>query len=925
MSLTQKKISYRLGFSALLVLMCSIVFGISTANQANAATTVYERVNNQTIKYYTKNYVSVGPTTSNPLTANTSPTVYYHADTPQNEDNGDPMNPNGDTFFWSVKTGSPTICEQYIVKNNRASPSIWQEFTAAKIDTACAARTLTQVEVPNFDDTGKDIFFYKDSATNIIHPADKTASDSEFRLIKNTSNLGLSGDQAIYVQTKPASTCPALLVAYKSDSWGFVAPISNQSAQSGADHDFYKQILTNAGDPNIDPSKTGGCDVGSNQNAIHQNNEKALVTILGGTTDFWKTGLYSGYHPFLALQSVVKPLGNAVGTESAAEIRLNTAPANSNSDLVGSSGASPNTPGTSSCTVDGIGWIVCPVVNFLAGIATGAFSFLADNFLKTNTAIFDTSAPTYVAWSAMRNIANIAFVVVFLIIIFSQLTSVGITNYGVKKMLPRLIIAAILVNISYFICQIAVDLSNVLGYSLKDFFAVIGNTAVPAGTSQAATGTGFIGAAGTILAFAGAVAIGYALLSTLIPVLLAAVVALIMIMFILVARQALIIILIVISPIAFVAYLLPNTEQWFKKWQKTFIAMLMLFPIVALIFGGSSLASTILANTFNGSFSGDQSAEANKMFGQVIAMAVGVLPLFIVPGLLKKALDGVGGIGAKINGIGGKLGGALGAKGKESYSQGALARGRELKKQGKQEFRNRKFNDAMAGGEGAGQRVRRALGRGGRPLTESGVFARNRATQAAAGASASAENKDYNEAVAAAAAQQRNSTVAEVANMAATGMHNGQAITEHERAAAIDRTMSSGGFSQRRAVLEGLASDKAGTSRDLRSRAITGAYSKGDQNIFGVAFGDQILDEGGTINGAADLAAATVQNAADGHVQAEHLVQGSSATEYLVNSTLASADPYARNNLRNAATTLHATPSLQGKSDSVIDTSLGTL
>jgi len=584
--------------------------------------------------------------------------------------------------------------------------------------------------------------------------------------------------------------------------------------------------------------------------------------------------------------------------------------------------------GTSSCTVDGIGWIVCPVVNFMAHTADSAFGFLADNFLATSPKIFDSANPTFNAWSAMRNLANVAFVIAFLIIIFSQLTSVGITNYGVKKMLPRLVIAAILVNISYFICQIAVDLSNILGYSLKDLFAGLAATAT--GTPQTtvssfANGTGFAGVAGGILGFAGGIAIAYALLAALIPVVLAALVALVMILFVLVARQALIILLVVISPLAFVAYLLPNTEQWFKKWQKTFTAMLMLFPIIALVFGMSSLAAEILSKNADFGTSFTANTEANKMFAQVVAAAVMVLPLFVVPGLLKKALDGVGGIGAKINGIGGKLGGALGAKGKESYSQSAIARGRELKKQGKQEFRNRQFNDAMAGGEGAAQRVRRALGRGGRPLSERGVFARNRATQAAAGASASAENKDYNEAVAAAAAQQRNSTVAEVANMAATGMHNGQVITEHERAAAIDRTMSSGGFSQRRAVLEGLASDKAGTSRDLRSRAITGAYSKGDQNIFGVAFGDQILDEGGTINGAGDLAAAVVQNAADGHVQAEHLVQGSSATEYLVNSTLASADPYARNNLRDAAATLRATPSLQGKSDGVIDASLATL
>jgi hypothetical protein len=140
--------------------------------------------------------------------------------------------------------------------------------------------------------------------------------------------------------------------------------------------------------------------------------------------------------------------------------------------------------------------------------------------------------------------------------------------------------------------------------------------------------------------------------------------------------------------------------------------------------------------------------------------------------------------------------------------------------------------------------------------------------------------------------------------------------------------MSSGGFTQRRAVLEGLASNKAGTSRDLRGRAITGAYSKGDQNIYGVGFGDQILDDAGSINSAGDLAKATVKNAADGHIQAEHLVQGATATEYLVDSTLASTDPDAAKaqiKLRAVAATKLATPTIQGRSDDVIDASLGKL
>jgi hypothetical protein len=363
-------------------------------------------------------------------------------------------------------------------------------------------------------------------------------------------------------------------------------------------------------------------------------------------------------------------------------------------------GAGSNTdPNAPTCVIDGIGWIVCPVVNFLAGLADGAFGFLANNFLRTEPTTFDTSAEnkTYQAWTVMRTVANVAFVIVFLIIIFSQLTSMGVSSYGVKKMLPRLIIAAILVNLSYFVSQIAVDLSNILGYSVKEVFdginnSVSGNSAQQLLDSQ--TGDGFAGIAGIVLAGAVTGVAFYALLSTLIPVILAAVVALIMILFILIARQAIIILLVVISPLAFVAYLLPNTESLFTKWRKTLTTMLLLFPIIALVFGVSTLASGILASAFTGSLSGDDT----NLFGQIAAAAVLVLPLFVVPTLLKKSLDGIPALGQMANKLATRANGNFGRKLGDSYKGGIIGRGAAYRKQGEAAYRNRKFAERVTKG-----------------------------------------------------------------------------------------------------------------------------------------------------------------------------------------------------------------------------------
>ena len=286
-----------------------------------------------------------------------------------------------------------------------------------------------------------------------------------------------------------------------------------------------------------------------------------------------------------------------------------------------------------SCAIDGIGWIVCPIVNFLAKVVDAAYGIVSSLLTVQPLLVTGQTKSIYDAWSIMRNFANVAFVIAFLIIIFSQLTSVGITNYGIKKMLPRLIIAAVLVNISYWVCAIAVDVSNILGTSLKGLFDGIGGAlALPADKlSPSQTGSGWEGYAGAILAGAGiGVAFLYIGLSALIPILIVVLLAIITVFIVLALRQALIILLIVVAPLAFVAYLLPNTESLFKKWRDLLQTLLLMYPIIALIFGASALASKIVIATASGS-------EGQKIAIQIMGAGIAVIPLAITPIVMKTA------------------------------------------------------------------------------------------------------------------------------------------------------------------------------------------------------------------------------------------------------------------------------------------------
>lgn len=296
-----------------------------------------------------------------------------------------------------------------------------------------------------------------------------------------------------------------------------------------------------------------------------------------------------------------------------------------------------------SCVVEGLGWIVCPFALLTSSIVDSIYGFI-ENGLRVQPLQTDMSRynAIYNTWSFMTNIANVLFIISFLIIIFSHLTNLGINNYTVKKLLPRLVITAVLVNVSYWLSAIAIDLSNIIGSSLYDLLAVIRNnmnvnlntnwgnvlTAILAGTSVAAA----VGVAGvTAAASVGTLASLQVLIYLALPMLVAALIAILLAVFIIVARQALITVLVIVAPIAFAAFLLPNTEKFFNIWRKSFITMLVFYPLLSIIFGMSQIAGlAIMGLVAQGA---DDPFESGLFL--LLGLAVQVVPLAITPLLVQ--------------------------------------------------------------------------------------------------------------------------------------------------------------------------------------------------------------------------------------------------------------------------------------------------
>ena len=313
-----------------------------------------------------------------------------------------------------------------------------------------------------------------------------------------------------------------------------------------------------------------------------------------------------------------------------------------------------NTPPKSDCSIDGVGWLICPVVTFLSKAADGLFSLVSD-FLTINdtSGPYAINGPAYKVYQKFLAMANVLLAVLFLVIIYSE--AVGgdkgpgmMSNYNVKKTLPRLLLIAVVLNLAWYVCMAAIDLSNIIGQNLFGFLGQTAAGVVPKGTSFGSSGTtGTFGAvvggvllAGGVIAMAGSGALGL--------IALAAIITFLMIFLILIIRQVAVLALTIIAPIAFAMALLPNTQSLFKKWWNAFYRLLLIFPIIALMYGFCQLGAAVFA----GSTCNDQTGCTGPGFVmQIAAAAASVLPLFLIPVILKGSLKALGSVGAAVGGF----------------------------------------------------------------------------------------------------------------------------------------------------------------------------------------------------------------------------------------------------------------------------------
>jgi len=377
---------------------------------------------------------------------------------------------------------------------------------------------------------------------------------------------------------------------------------------------------------------------------------------------------------------------------------------------------------TDNACKEGVGAIeivVCPVVRLLlrgiANLTLGAPGQVEGqrkspliSFLAITPPRFEQDGqqtPLARVIEGIINIANVIYILVFLILIFgSSLPFFTAQNYTIKKTLPKLIFAVILTQFTLVITGVIIDFFNLLGYAIPNVLLALAQYQGPtesntAGTVASGVGAGILVGTGGFAVVAG----GFGWIF-IIGFLIAAFVSVIIGIIYMILRYFLIYVMILIAPLAFVAWVIPGTEKFFKQWWTDFIRLNAMFvTIMALLSASIVVASALQGNP-------------DTNLG-ILPALMPIVALFLIPKTLKATTKGLSALSGAVLGAAGaatgKATGAIKSKGKEAA---------------KGQFQQTR-NEAAAKAFGRGNRRAAAIFQGKLPTQKGQLEAGQRAAQ----------------------------------------------------------------------------------------------------------------------------------------------------------------------------------------------------
>lgn len=283
-----------------------------------------------------------------------------------------------------------------------------------------------------------------------------------------------------------------------------------------------------------------------------------------------------------------------------------------------------------------LSWILCPALRMASNIISGLDEQIND-LLQVPNEYFEGPGGDSLktTWGRLRNIAYIVLIPIALTMVIG--TALGfefISAYTVKRAMPRLIAAIIFMSLSFDIATFLIRLTNDVGSGILGLMT--SSFADGPITLASLFDPGF--AAGGL--FTAALAGGAVLAAGAIPIILSYAfvvgITLLIVFLALALRQMLLVSLVLLAPLAILAWIFPSNDKLWKLWWGTFSKLLLLYPLVMVLIGGGRVFAKIV-----------QDAPGSGFLETILILAAYIGPYFFIPTMFKLA----GGFFATLSGI----------------------------------------------------------------------------------------------------------------------------------------------------------------------------------------------------------------------------------------------------------------------------------
>lgn len=312
--------------------------------------------------------------------------------------------------------------------------------------------------------------------------------------------------------------------------------------------------------------------------------------------------------------------------------------------IINVSGNEANTPPDLRSTTPDLGATGLGVINFILGAIVKAFNAVVvravlwiigpfiETILSIPTYTDDFAEVIYPAWEIFRNLGNIFFILA--IVAIGVATVFRISGWAVKDLLVKLIVGAILINFSLTIAQSILGMADTLQNQFlytdpsgggNGAVRVIANHLFTADIWRDVPGATLGTFDDTIRIF-----INFWLI-------FAAFIAFLGIAALLLFRVIILWILLMLSPLPFVAMVLPVTKKLSHKWWSELFRWAFITPVVAFMLNLTALITEQNKNFFAQLTTVNPTANSSMINSVMFAAASNMIPLGLMYMTLKSA------------------------------------------------------------------------------------------------------------------------------------------------------------------------------------------------------------------------------------------------------------------------------------------------